>query len=80
MAISRDYVLGLCGDRTFQNPVVRFGFKNVEGGLWTKFEGSETVTGTHVRFIERLLYDKIIRGRQGCVNLAVHPTGRKRSR
>jgi hypothetical protein len=31
MAISRDQVVGLCGDRTFQNPIVRFVFKNVEG-------------------------------------------------
>ena len=36
MAISRDYVLGLCGDRTYENPIVRFVFKNVDGGSWTK--------------------------------------------
>ena len=36
MAIPRDHILRLYGNRTFQNPIVRFVFKNVEGGSWTK--------------------------------------------
>jgi len=46
MAISRDHVLGLCGDRRFQNPIVGFVFKNVEDGSGTYTVKSRKCTGS----------------------------------